>query len=227
MIGGKVSLERFSYIHPNADVGVESHRFHREKLVRVRAELLEPGENQALSRVLKASEVNLPENGRLLLSEFGLKPIKGLPIIEDGQEYVDGNALFIDNTSNKADRMGISNPGAGRSVTLSEGWIFEEGQVCLDHQIKGSGRTRSAPLLFLKKNTGDKGGSDWWVGLSTGGFTDVLGTDLAREKGVLTPRILPSMDLNEVVIKGKKVNDKVKFNNTLSLVHRAWGSDRD
>ena len=93
------------YPHPNANQGVESHRFHRENLNQVKGSIFPltdfPEEDRILiqngnDRISKP----LTPNELELLRRLQVKPVLGLPFMSDHPDkFVHANSFFINNSS--------------------------------------------------------------------------------------------------------------------------------
>ena len=122
------------WVHPQADQGIESHRFHREKVSKVTGKLMEEKdlwENSdiilglnaaaALKIVKENASYDMPKLGATLLHDLGETAIPGLPLRQNTGLYVEDAAYFIDR---EGPESSISNPQSGRAITQKLGWVL-------------------------------------------------------------------------------------------------------
>ncbi len=218
---------KIEWLHPHSTEGVESHRFHRENLVQVDGEVLQSQtfllkDRPLIDSVYKRASVALNEVESQLLDQLKIPPVPGLPFdVNNLEAYSKPNSMFIkpDASYPEKYRDGFSYPEAGRAVTFKEGWMIND-RVFLEHDIKGVGKTKSVNWYHLGKKISE--GS----GVSRDVETDLVGTEMAIENGILTPIILPPIKLNEIIINGERINSDQIFPKDPPLnINRIWASN--
>ncbi len=194
------------------------HLFHPEKLNTVFATLATTDELgiafSDLQLIYKSIGPELNDTQKELLRRLNLSAVKGLPLVtaEERILYERTYALALGKKDTEGAINGVSYPMSGRATSLAEGWIAGD-QVFTDHLIKGLGKTKAMTALH---HTAYK------PGYSQDATTDILGTILAREAGVLTPLMLPPLKYKTHIINGEEKN---VMQNKLFGIHRCWSSD--
>lgn len=213
------------YIHPID--GTKSHIFHHETVVPVLGKIATAQEIGVTPQDLETSLSfigDLNQQDEEVLRLVRSHPVEGLSNFrEDPSRYLEHNTVFISKKKGLQNiRTALSFPNSGRAVTRREGWVASNKQVLVHHNTKGVGKTRSAYGEFLR--TVQRPGNE--TGVSMDASLDILGTNIARNSGVLTPVIYPSIMYEEVIFGGEKFPANEYFpEEKLYCIQRGWSSD--
>ena len=214
-----------TYDHPYKSDGVDSHRFHQENLVPVKAHMATNGETGLTVAESTALELRYKQGMSAvqtnLLTKMGVRVVPGLPLV-DSQKFVAENGYFIGPSSGDGlDKKSVSYPDAGRDVTFREGYVLGN-RVFVDHGEKGLGKTQSVTVDHI----GYKAGPGSVVGIVGDVKYDFCGTNMAEGFEILVPAIMPPIAFDEVIVDGQKVSAEGYLpTDPLLGVGRLWSSN--